>query len=73
MQAQGKFKEYSFLNSFGLTIRLIIAIFLIEIGLNIYGAVGSSLFTELLVLTIVLLINKNLFGKIKKIPIKDFF
>ena len=73
LQAQEKFKEYSFLNSFGLTFRLIIAIFFIEIGLNIYGAVGSSLFAELLVLTIVLLINKNLLGKIKKIPIKDIF
>jgi Polysaccharide biosynthesis protein. len=73
LQAQEKFKEYSFLNSFELTFRLIIAVFLIEIGLNIYGAVGSSFFAELLVLIIVLFINKNLFGKIKKIPIKDIF
>ena len=71
LQSKEKFKEYSLINSIGLTLRLIFAIFLLKIGLSIYGALISSFIAIIIELFILLSINKNLIGKIKILPFKS--
>ena len=70
LQANNNFGVYAFSSSFELTIRLIMAVILITSGFYIWGAIFPSLFALISVLIFLLFVNKNIFGKIKKIDFK---
>ena len=69
-QANNKFGIFAFSSAFELTVRLIIAIILLYLGFYIWGAIFPSLFAIISTLIFLLFVNKNLFGKIKKISFK---
>ena len=70
LQANDKFGIFAFSSAFELTVRLIIAIVLLYLGFYIWGAIFPSLFGIISVSIFLLFVNKNLFGKIKKISLK---
>ncbi len=71
LQALGKFNVYSFLTAGELTLRLIFATVLLNLGFGINGAISSTFFSMLILLILLFFINKNLFGNVKKIPLKN--
>ncbi|WP_041675840.1 lipopolysaccharide biosynthesis protein [Sulfurihydrogenibium azorense] len=77
LQVENRFGMYSFLNGLELTLRLLFAIIFVEIGFWINGALSSTVFSMFFSLILLMYINKNLFGEIKKLPfkriIKSFF
>ncbi len=73
LQALNRFDITSFNGGFELTIRLLMAIILISLGFYIWGALFPSIFGQLSALIFLLIINKNFFGTIKKIPFKKIF
>ncbi len=70
LQAKSHFGIFSFVNSFELTVRLLIAILLISSGCYIWGALFPSFFCLLSVFILLTIINKNFKGSIQKIPFK---
>ncbi|MGC9081069.1 lipopolysaccharide biosynthesis protein [Sulfurihydrogenibium sp.] len=70
LQAVNKFGLYSFYNAGELTLRLFFAVILINLGFGINGAISSTFFSLSISLILLLWTNKNIFGNIKKIPIK---
>lgn len=70
LQAENRFGIYSFLNGLELTLRLLLAIIFVNLGFGIEGALSSSVFSMLFSLIILVYINKNIFGSVKKLSFK---
>ncbi len=69
LQAKDRFGIYAFSSALELTIRLLLAIVFLNMGYNISGAISSSLSAFVIILIFLLVINKNIFGRIKTIPL----
>ena len=70
LQANNQFGVFAFSSAFELTVRLIFAVILLSSGFYIWGAIFPSLIGIMSVLIFLLVVNKNIFGEIKKISLK---
>ncbi len=73
LQANRRFDLYAISVSLELTIRLILAILFLSSGYYVSGAIASSLISFIIISVLLTCINRNLFGKIKKLPIQKLF
>ncbi len=73
LQANGKFGLFALSSSLELTIRFLSAVFLLYLGFYVGGAISSSIVGLISVLIFLLIINKNLLGKLKVIPLQNLF
>ncbi len=71
LQSTKQFGFFSLLNSFELTIRLVLAVLFLYYGLAVFGALLSSILSVLISLFILVYKNGHLKGKISKIPLKN--
>jgi O-antigen/teichoic acid export membrane protein len=73
LQATDRFGLFAFSSSLELTLRLMFTLIFFLLGFYIWGAIFPSLLALILIFILLLSINKNFFGPLKKIPLKKLF